>query len=401
MGRHCGVGCCIPVALAVACFAASLVGQTTIVVQGGGANLQNAINAANHGDTLDVFAGLYDPVTVGKGLTIRCRSGVTVASASASATGITVANLPQFRTLVVDGCTVDTCAITACSGGVVFDRVQLQNRTLGPCTVSACTGPVVFHGMLIPANFIDSPVRMNVSSCSSVSFDACHDIPYLDATAANMAINHCTMAMRDHSQPTIWVHSGDVTVCGGDYISPTAFSWPAPVACIYLDSGTLTLTGGAIIRSNFDTLINRALGPGPAITTSGGTIRIDPSVQLRSPQFTPSITGPATIVNMTIPSLFFERLSLGFRLTIGAEPGSLTLTGFDFPRPMVPTPFGELWIDVRSTIFDVTIMPATGTKLLSGALPGLPPYFTLALQSVSFPAAGGFVLGAPAHLVLD
>jgi hypothetical protein len=162
------------------------------------------------------------------------------------------------------------------------------------------------------------------------------------------------------------------------------------------------VTGGAVVRSNADGAPGLNGPPGPAILTRGGSIRLDPSVRLVSPSFSPSITGPGTVVGLTIPSLSFTRPSAGtFSLTIRGEPGSLTLTAFDLPRPVVPTPSGDLWVDPRSAILDQAVLPPTGTRVVAGSLPPLPPFLTLAVQSVSLPPAGGIVLGAPVRVVFD
>jgi hypothetical protein len=387
--------------IALALLAAPLAGQTTTIVQGGGPALQNAITLANDGDTLVVSSGTYDAITVAKGITIRCLANVVI-NPSPLGIAVAVSGLPQFRTFVMDGGTFNIFTVTGCAGGVVFDRTTLT-RIFVPfpttsCAVSACTGPVIIKGTILPV-IPGVNVPMTVANSSAVTFIDCHDAPYLTLDNSTVCLVDCTVQMRDFGPPAIQLRSGSVTVSGGDYIGSVYFSFPAPCPAITVAAGTLTVTGGAVLRSNVDPFNYAPAGPAVQVSPNG-VVRLDPSVQLVSPGFTPSITGPVT--NLTIPSLAFARPTTGtFSLTIRGEPGSLILTGLDLPRPAVATPFGDLWVDPRSTILDIRTLPPGGTGVLTGPLPALPPYFSVALQSVAFPAAGGVVLGAPRCVVFD
>jgi hypothetical protein len=72
----------------------SLAAQTTWVVSGGGAALQQAINSAAPGDTLDVQAGTYSPITATRGLHIKLRSGAHVGQWPSTSTTIVLTSLP-------------------------------------------------------------------------------------------------------------------------------------------------------------------------------------------------------------------------------------------------------------------------------------------------------------------
>ncbi len=60
----------------MAALLAPLSGQRTHIVQGGGDAYRNAVNAANHGDTLIVRAAVYLAATSTNGITVLCDPGV-------------------------------------------------------------------------------------------------------------------------------------------------------------------------------------------------------------------------------------------------------------------------------------------------------------------------------------
>src|SRR5262249_19125102 len=121
---------------------------TTTIVQGGGAALQLAVQAAQPGDTLDVLSGNYTAVTVDKGITVACRSGVVISSGPGYA--VTVNNLPAFTTFVLAGAQLDAFRIDGCAGGVVFDRVTnvspIRGANINGAVIrSSCDGPPYLH----------------------------------------------------------------------------------------------------------------------------------------------------------------------------------------------------------------------------------------------------------------
>jgi len=102
--------------------------QATIV-SGGGAALQNAINAAVAGDELDVQPGTYTPVTCGKGIRITLRSGAEVGALFSTTVALLIAGVPATQTCVLAGGRVFGISVTQSSGTVVIDQTAVEFAT--------------------------------------------------------------------------------------------------------------------------------------------------------------------------------------------------------------------------------------------------------------------------------
>lgn len=125
--------------------------QRTIVVQGGGSALQQAIDQASPGDTLDVLAGTYSQIVVSKGITIACRAGVGVLGSTGFV--LHADQVSAGETLTVSGgrytggapFSGGPISVTGCAGIVVLDGVVAvpQGITAGALTIDGNSGPVI------------------------------------------------------------------------------------------------------------------------------------------------------------------------------------------------------------------------------------------------------------------
>ena len=134
---------------------AHLAAQNTILVQGGGAALQQAVDAARPGDTLDVRAARYSGVVVGKGITVRCAAGVVVENTQGAA--LRIDGVPPGETLQVRGGRFvgggflgdPPLKVERCVGTVVLDRVLPVSASvlIGTLALEGNPGPVVLRGL--------------------------------------------------------------------------------------------------------------------------------------------------------------------------------------------------------------------------------------------------------------
>src|SRR5262249_44848940 len=92
-------------------------GPNVTIGQGGGAALQQAVNAAAPGDVLDVLPGTYSAVTVAHGLRFELRPGVQVVSGS-GLSAFSVTGLPANEACVVHGGQVQNIWLTNCTGPI-------------------------------------------------------------------------------------------------------------------------------------------------------------------------------------------------------------------------------------------------------------------------------------------
>lgn len=386
--------------------------QQTIVVQGGGAALQQAIDGANPGDVLDVHAGTYDAVLIQKGVHVVCRSGVSVVHAQGSA--LTIRGVPAGESMSWRGGELSASTpgnplwtpvlgVENCAGAVLLRTIR--PRLTAPVLaftaylrVLACSGPVVLEDFVAGMANIELS-RVAITDCAQVVFRDSADIPPLDVTRSNLLLDGCQILEHNSARGMI-VTASDVTVRGGSIRGGLAFSFAVGMPAIALESGVVTLTGGARIIG-FGTSTAPQIAA-PAIDSSGGRIRLDPSAQLVS--FLPNpIRGPALVSHEPIAQLGSSgnRSGAPFLVDVHGEPGSLTATFVSWAVSPTATPYGQLWVDPRAPLLDLAVLPAGGVRQLSATMPNLPLRSLLVMQPISWTSAGTLVVGAAATVVVD
>ena len=370
--------------------ASSLAAQTTWVVSGGGAALQQAINSAAPGDTLDVQSGQYTPVTATRGLHIKLRSGAQVGTFLPPSTAIALTSLPATESFVVEGGTIGGFWATGCAGMVVCSGVAFlygsQHR------VDSCTGPVAYDNCVIPGNHFEFAGSFVILNSSQVSVTAC-DMPFTTVTGSHVTFSQIYLWPFMTLGPTsLWISASNVSINGGLVTGGTSASWPADASAITLMSGDLVVTGGATIRESLGGF--RV----PGIDAQGGTVRRDPSVSVIG---SPPIGGPAPVTIGLVPSLDVARTSgsATFQGTVHSQPGSVAFTLINVPIPVIPSIFGDLWIDPGSPLIDVSVMPAIGTSTFARTLAFVPPFYVLATQTAVLTTANTIVVSTPRRFV--
>lgn len=376
--------------LAAICAGAALA-QSTIVVTGGGANLQQAIDRASPGDTLDVRAGTYNSVVVDKGLRILCSAGVTVVR-TALAPSVIIDGVPagQLCDWYGGACNTDLVFIPAlrvarCDGTVVLRGPLWPVGTGGASRtfeVAGCRGPVLFDG--ITFGVPGAPRSAHIRDSAQVTLNTCtlRDALYVERSAVALSDSELVKGLR--------IDGGSVVVADTDIEGVWQWSgmgYPG----VTLDSGELTLTGTMEV-------IARSASQVAAIETHGGLVRIGPDVTLRA-SFSPPITGPATVLQQHVPSAHVASAASGqtLDLRITGEPGVLTATFLDLTPAPLSTPFGTLWVAPTSPVIDLRPLDATGEFRLTTPA-NVPAGTTATFQPLSLSAQGALWIGTPARV---
>ena len=173
----------------------SAAGQTT--VSGGGAALQNAIDAASPGDTIVVTdSATYDPVVVDVGVTIETDEGPTIVGAGGTGAAVSIE---------ADGVTLDGFTVTNPDGllgvkvGQGYDDVTITDNTVedvGPTGRLGVTGIIVgqgdHDGIEITNNVIrsldqETTEESGFPTVNGILFDADNSSP---GTVSDTAVNN-------------------------------------------------------------------------------------------------------------------------------------------------------------------------------------------------------------------
>lgn len=362
--------------LAVAVVAgAALCAQQTIIVQGGGQAYDQALLAANHGDTLIVRAGRYQSSTATKGVTVLCDPGVEF-GLGLGWFPIGATNLPAGTNFVFRG------------GRIAFQM------NFSDVAVTNCAGNVVFEGLVD-----DDGLGISISNCASVAFHRCR---FDKATIrdSSLALSECTIS-GSWAVPSLELIDSEVAIAGGSIRGKDGFqSLFPPQPGIGLFGGTLTIAGDA------NTVITAGNGvgfpPPPAITASVGELRIDPAVQLVS-SAPSAIAGGATVRVLPIPSVAASPVASGrpFTASVHAEVGSDTWLLASWLVAPVAFPFGTLWVSPAGPMVDRGIVPPGGYRSWSIVVPALPRGTAVVFQPISVRTTGELVIGTPTVVVFD
>ncbi len=381
-----------------------LAAQNTIVVQGGGAALQQAVDAAMPGDRLDVHAGSYLPVQIAKGITVDCRPGVVVRGSNVPV--LIVTGVPATESLTLLGGAFEgggllsgpPVSIQGCAGQIVVDGIEVRtpNVVRNSLSVTSNSGPVLFRRIDLGTDdyFLSSAL---VSACDQVSFSHCPNLPPLAIAGSRVVVEECVIAGRNASIG-LAMNSGDVSVAGGTIVGSFEFSALNPLPAIRMAGGRLSLAGaGSVVAGR--------LGPNaaPAIDLRGGEVRLAPTVALNSTHPTPILNSGGLVVPAALPAVSVDGVPPGSVLAVDvlAEAASLTAVFVDVPRTPTPLPFGDFWVGLDSPFLDLRTTPASGSYQFSGGLPNsLPLGLPVCLQPVSVTTAGQLWVGPAARTTL-
>lgn len=335
--------------------------QQTYVVdinQGPGsqfAQIDQAVAAADPGDTILVRPGSYFPFDISEGISILGEDGVFVPG------GFHVSGVPVGLPAVLRNMTVQFAhpailkgyRATANAGTVIFDRVHSQSVEVDISNSALVT----FSGCNLTGSA--NPVKIDTSTAHMDSCTVAGD--------ASFAISPSVLCTSST------VHVGATTIRGGDQ-----FFFPATQA-IQLDSGTLVLGEGCTVEAG---TTNEPL---TAIVTNGGEIIMDLATPIVPRGGAPAITGPATVQETVVPAVRCDGAVVGGSLDGAtlAPSFSLALTFLGFPRMPLATPVGDLWV-LQPVIFDSGTVPGSGVRSYSVPIPaGIPAGLPITVQTAA------------------
>ena len=138
-----------------------------------------------------------------------------------------------------------------------------------------------------------------------------------------------------------------------------------PSEGIRLAGGTLSIDGDAATRVAAGITSRLNATAAAAIDARAGTLRIAPTVTLRSTNTARKVSGPVTPVFRGEPTLRARGAAPGGTVATDAfgPAASLSALFVSLPSARIPTSLGELWMDPRSLILlDVGRVGASGQR---------------------------------------
>lgn len=378
---------------------AQLLTAQTIVVSGGGAALQQAIDTAPPGAHLLVQPGAYSAITVRRGMRVQLLAGTSILNVGGPA--VSVVSVPPGETFVLEGVgnTVQEARVQSCVGDVVFANVDFlyDSSSTNGLQVVSCSGAVTFQdiGPTIGAPWGGS---MPILDSAQVSFHRAVMRRPLHVTNSRVAMTDVTTPAALSMLGGLRVDSGSVFVAGGSLAAAAQFSLLTPLPAVTVAGGQLTVTGGAVL-----TAAPAVFSPAtaPAISMLGGSLRLDPSVVLNPVPGAPPIAGPGQVQTLRIPSLGLAHAGTTMTGNVFAGAGDAVFTLAGLSMTPAPTPWGDAWLSPADPILDVTVLPASGTHSFAKTFANVPPFVVLTVQSVALSPSGALVVGAPVRLVWD
>lgn len=365
--------------LLAAPFASPLAAQTTWIVDmlnGPGANftdLPPALAVAVHGDTILVRPGAYSGGTTDQGIAIVAPSGAAIGDGQQ----LVVQNVPAGRTFRMVGFTV------------VHERFQLQ--------VSGCQGAVHLDrlkGREQPP-FPNNVPGFQVSDCTLVTFNDCDNFgtPSMSVARSRVLLTRCYLGLT-----SIAVGGGQCLVADASTVEILEPMFDGQLAgtepAVKLTNCTATITGSSrsFVQGNY----SGQPQANAAVHLEGGTLLLDPSVQLNPTVVAPqAITGTGTVVRQPVPATLALDATAGrvISLFAVAPPGTPVGLAISAAAAPTPTPLGTSWLDWGSVVvLPGSITPATGVFAAGANMPTwFPPGVPLTFQGFALlPGSAGF-----------
>ncbi|MBK8095547.1 MAG: hypothetical protein IPK26_00455 [Planctomycetes bacterium] len=369
---------------------ASLSAQRTWIVDSMGGpgvdftDLPAAVGAASAGDRIEVRPGapglVYTGFTTNRGLTVLGIGGAIQLLPSPT---ITVSGLPAGEQFRLAGFTTLRghelrIAVTACAG-----QVHLEN----------------LHA-LEPGFFMPPTPSVLIADSPLVTM---RDVETFGSPAVRIERSRAVLANCRLGLSSIGLGAGtgleaiDATVSISEPIFRTGITVPAIVgtrSAIRIGGSTAGLVAAGDAQWGV---------PGTPIIANGGTITVDPNVQLQaSPSSAPAITGTATVVFAPEPATWTSAAHPGQAMTVQASApiGAAVVGILGLPAAPFALPIGELELQMAplATWF-------VGTTGANGAFSGSVPLTTTLPRGLAFavqPAvalAGNIRLGMPCTFV--
>lgn len=353
--------------LLLACFASASIAQTYVVdaANGPGTNFMDiaaAVAAVPDGAKLEVRAGTYAPFAItGKGLSVFCASGVTLAGSQ----GVGVSGTSAAQTVVLRGLQIN----------------------IGSILLANCQGPVVLeHCSFFYVGF-NASLQLDVYDCAQVHVadSVLQGHPTVQATNSTVMLRGTSLRGMNCLIGT--ASTVDFVDCVQQQINPGSIVLGSPA--MFLQSGSVRLVGGSV---------NVHYGP---CIAGVGTARVDPSTTL-----SPGNGHPASTVAMTIapmPAVVATDGPLGGIVTTTmrgplGDFGAL-LAGLPGAPRSYPGIFDPIWLQPGTdAVCALTVFAAGSPLQVSYAVPNTPAMrgVRFCWQGISYGTTNGLQASNPA-----
>ena len=388
--KHCSV------VAVVAAFVGPVLAQTTWVVNASGGpgvhftTLAAAVAAATDGDTIRVqHPSMGQPVTgftTNKGLTIVGESGDVplVTTGPGFAAPIEIVGLPAARRFRMAGFLVPLAGEL---------RIRVQN----------CAGQVHLenlHAREPDWSFPTTPA-IDISGSASVTL---RDVENFGAPAVGVDTSTVLLVSCQLGVTSVGLGGGPCLSATNSTVdvSQPLFQTGWSADCITLLNSDLRLGGSisAVVSGG-----SVPWWPGTPIATQGGSVTLDPAVQLlASPAASPTVTGTATVTVTSVPASWTGHAIPGqvLSITSTALAGSFVFQALGVPGLPVVTPFGTAGLDLAGPIaFFAPVLVPAGGEVTNQVLipPALPLGSAHATQSLVL-AGTTLSLGLPCTFVV-
>lgn len=376
-------------ALTILAIGTPLAAQSTWIVDAAGGQhfttVQAAVAAAAEGDTILVNAGVYTglQLDIDKSLSILGRGTVEFGFAapigSPSLAAVYVHDLAPDQSFALRGVRI--------GGAQAFTNLGFE--------ALQCSGVITLQEV---AGVVGS---LGVDDALSISFRNCQHT-HIRSTF-----------VRGGGRVVFENSNGIISSCvmEGDLFGPIAINQSE----VLLDRSTITsgfpqiTFGGPIAISGGDLKVSRSTiearnfsgNPTACVTvTAASTITFDPTVTLIPANGSPTVNGPGTVTNAELSTLRTAANGSILELDLQGRAGATHATLLSFPVPVLPTPFGELWVDPNGHLVLGLGVLATRDYIANVPTTGLPSGLravvqSLVVDSTDFTLTNGTVIVIP------
>ncbi|MHC4375019.1 MAG: hypothetical protein ACYS26_00330 [Planctomycetota bacterium] len=431
--------------LALLACSAPLQADITVGPEGSGAqtdNINDAIFNADEGETIFVFAGVYQNITINNKSVRIVGAGpdqVTFSHSgdAAFAESSRILGLSEEKQVFISGVRFDSLENTAFNGAADLTG----NR-----------GQVFFHDCVFGSTFSGPLANVNLADCDEVYFDQCTVLGFepefvkqpiastggvaLDAERSVVRMNSCTVLGGDSQQPAPFISTGgaglvlndssvllhNTEVRGGDAFEQAVSPATGSGHAIDATGSDVTITGapGTVISGgNGFTTVDTSVALGnAAILMVDSSLTYTDVVQVvggigsdgsQAEAFL-TVNSPVTVELFQRPGLSTSSPSASpggaFDLLLDGEPSSahaVALALGAVPAYTLATAFGDVILDPASTtVLAAVALDASGAATLPINVPAEPALSGTVgwFQSLQTGLSGGARVSLPAVLVV-
>ncbi len=379
-----------------------LVGQSTVVVRGGGPALNLAIQQATPGDHLIVRAADYDALLVDRGLRIECDVGVRFDANAILGSGSRIFGVPAGQWLSIRGGvmaagSISRLEIHRCTGVVTWVAPTFEAAGLRGTISIENSASVSIESPVFPAvSALGNGWLFSVTG-SATAVSACTNCAPFDLHQSSVSLDGVSVPST-YGIGSLLADASHLSITGGSLPGSNFNLGQISLPGIRMTNSDATITGGARITAG-----TGQTGLQGAIEGDNSLLRLDPSVQLVAPGT--AVRGTIGVDPRTVPQLELPRRitsAAAFDMWTHGAAQDVVFVLFDLPGPTLATPLGSLWITTSAPILDLVAIPAGSTATVRHyTAPSLPAALPLVFQAIRIGASGEMTLGTPSRVFVN